>query len=279
MSIRQFRPMTAGTRFRSVSGFDEITRGTPEKSLLEPKKQSGGRNNTGHVTSRYKGGGHKKMYRIIDFKRNKFGVPGKVTEIEYDPNRSARIALVVYADGEKRYILHPKGLEVGATITSGPGSDARLGNALPLAEMPLGTTVHNIELKIGKGGQMARSAGAGVQVVAKEGDYVTLRLRSSEMRLVHGRCLATIGEVGNAEHELISIGKAGKNRWLGKRSRVRGVAKNPVDHPLGGGEGKTSGGRPPVSPWGKPEGRKTRKRKKASNQFIARGRKRGRATK
>jgi large subunit ribosomal protein L2 len=279
MSIRQFRPMTAGTRFRSVSGFDEITRGTPEKSLLEPKKQSGGRNNTGHVTSRYKGGGHKKMYRVIDFKRNKFGVPGKVTEIEYDPNRSARIALVVYADGEKRYILHPKGLEVGATIMSGPGADARLGNALPLAEMPLGTTVHNIELKIGKGGQMARSAGAGVQVVAKEGEYVTLRLRSSEMRLVHGRCLATIGEVGNAEHELISIGKAGKNRWLGKRSKVRGVAKNPVDHPLGGGEGKTSGGRPPVSPWGKPEGRKTRKRKKASNQFIARGRKRGRATK
>ena len=279
MSIRQFRPMTAGTRFRSVSGFDEITRGTPEKSLLEPKKQSGGRNNTGHVTSRYKGGGHKKMYRVIDFKRNKFGVPGKVTEIEYDPNRSARIALVVYADGEKRYILHPKGLEVGATIMSGPGSDARLGNALPLAEMPLGTTVHNIELKIGKGGQMARSAGASVQVVAKEGYYVTLRLRSSEMRLVHGRCLATIGEVGNAEHELISIGKAGKNRWLGKRSKVRGVAKNPVDHPLGGGEGKTSGGRPPVSPWGKPEGRKTRKRKKASNQFIARGRKRGRATK
>jgi large subunit ribosomal protein L2 len=279
MSIRQFRPMTAGTRFRSVSGFDEITRGTPEKSLLEPKKQAGGRNNTGHVTSRYKGGGHKKMYRVIDFKRNKFGVPGKVTEIEYDPNRSARIALVVYADGEKRYILHPKGLEVGATIMSGPGADARLGNALPLAEMPLGTTVHNIELKIGKGGQMARSAGAGVQVVAKEGEYVTLRLRSSEMRLVHGRCLATIGEVGNAEHELISIGKAGKNRWLGKRSKVRGVAKNPVDHPLGGGEGKTSGGRPPVSPWGKPEGRKTRKRKKASNQFIARGRKRGRATK
>jgi len=279
MSIRQFRPMTAGTRFRSVSGFDEITRGTPEKSLLEPKKQSGGRNNTGHVTSRYKGGGHKQMYRRIDFKRDKFGVPGKVTEIEYDPNRSARIALVVYADGEKRYILHPKGLEVGAMIVSGPGADARLGNALPLSEMPLGTTVHNIELKIGKGGQMARTAGAGVQVVAKEGEYVTLRLRSSEMRLVHGRCLATIGEVGNAEHELISIGKAGKNRWLGKRSKVRGVAKNPVDHPLGGGEGKTSGGRPPVSPWGKPEGRKTRKRKKASNQFIARGRKRGRATK
>lgn len=279
MSIRQFRPMTAGTRFRSVSGFDEITRDTPEKSLLEPRKVSGGRNNKGHVTMRYKGGGHKRMYRKVDFKRDKFGVPGRVTEIEYDPNRSARIALVVYADGEKRYILHPKGLEVGATIVSGAGSDARLGNTLPLSEMPLGTTVHNVELKIGKGGQMARTAGAGVQVVAKEGEYVTLRLRSGEMRLVHGRCLATIGEVGNAEHELISIGKAGRNRWLGKRSRVRGVAKNPVDHPLGGGEGKTSGGRPPVSPWGKPEGRKTRKRKKASNQFIVRGRKRGRATK
>jgi large subunit ribosomal protein L2 len=278
MSIRQFRPMTAGTRFRSVSGFDEITRDTPEKSLLEPRKVSGGRNNTGHVTSRYKGGGHKRMYRKIDFRRDKFGVPGKVSEIEYDPNRSARIALVVYADGEKRYILHPKGLEVGSTIVSGPGSDARNGNALPLGEIPLGTTVHNVELKIGKGGQMARSAGAGVQVVAREGDHVTLRLRSSEVRLVHSRCMATIGEVGNAEHELLSVGKAGKNRWLGKRSRVRGVAKNPVDHPLGGGEGKTSGGRPPVSPWGKPEGRKTRKRKKASNKFIVRGRKRGRAT-
>lgn len=278
MSIRQFRPMTAGTRFRSVSGFDEITRDTPEKSLLEPRKVSGGRNNKGHVTMRYKGGGHKRMYRRIDFKRDKFGVPGTVREVEYDPNRSARIALVVYADGEKRYILHPKGLEVGTVIVSGPGSDARNGNALPLGEMPLGTTVHNVELKIGKGGQMARSAGASVQVVAKEGDYVTLRLRSSEVRLVHARCLATIGEVGNAEHELISVGKAGKNRWLGKRSRVRGVAKNPVDHPLGGGEGKTSGGRPPMSPWGKREGRKTRKHKKASNKFIVRGRKRGRAT-
>lgn len=278
MSIRQFRPMTAGTRFRSVSGFDEITRDTPEKSLLEPRKVSGGRNNKGHVTSRYKGGGHKRQYRKVDFKRNKFGVPGKVTEIEYDPNRSARIALVVYADGEKRYVLHPKGLQQGDTIVSGPGSDARLGNALPLAEVPLGTTVHNVELKIGKGGQIARSAGAGVQVVAKEGDYVTLRLRSGEMRLVNGRCMATIGEVGNAEHELLSVGKAGKNRWLGKRSKVRGVAKNPVDHPLGGGEGKSSGGRPPTSPWGKREGRKTRHPKKASNKFIVRGRKRGKAT-
>jgi len=278
MSIRQFRPITAGTRFRSVSGFDEITRGTPEKSLLEPLKSSGGRNNQGHVTMRYIGGGHKRQYRRIDFKRNKFGIPAKVTEIEYDPNRSARIALLVYADGEKRYILHPKGLKQGDTVISGPGSDARNGNALPLGEIPLGSAVHCIELKIGKGGQMCRSAGASAQVVAKEGDYVTLRLKSSEMRRIHSRCLATIGEIGNAEHELLSIGKAGKNRWLGKRSKVRGVAKNPVDHPLGGGEGKTSGGRPPVSPWGKPEGRKTRHPKKASNQFVVRGRKRGKAT-
>jgi len=278
MSIRQFRPMTAGTRFRSVSGFDEITRSTPEKSLLEKKKVSGGRNNKGHVTMRYKGGGHKKMYRRVDFKRDKFGIPARVAEIEYDPNRSARLALLVYADGEKRYILHPKGLEQGATVVSGPGSDARIGNTLPLGEMPLGTTVHNIELKIGKGGQVCRSAGTSAQVVAKEGDYVTLRMRSTEVRLVHSRCLATIGEVGNSEHELLSLGKAGKSRWLGKRPRVRGVAKNPVDHPLGGGEGKTSGGRPPVSPWGKPEGRKTRKRKKGSNQYIVRGRKRGKAT-
>ena len=278
MSIRQFRPMTAGTRFRSVSGFDEITRSTPEKSLLEKKKVSGGRNNKGHVTMRYKGGGHKKMYRLVDFKRDKFGIPARVAEIEYDPNRSARIALLVYADGEKRYILHPKGLEQGATVVSGPGSDTRVGNAVPLGEMPLGTTVHNIELKIGKGGRVCRSAGTSAQVVAKEGDYVTLRMRSTEVRLVHARCLATIGEVGNSEHELLSLGKAGKSRWLGKRPRVRGVAKNPVDHPLGGGEGKTSGGRPPVSPWGKPEGRKTRKSKKSSNQYIVRGRKRGKAT-
>ncbi|MFZ5624478.1 MAG: 50S ribosomal protein L2 [Gemmatimonadota bacterium] len=278
MSIRQFRPMTAGTRFRSVSGFDEITRSTPEKSLLEPKKRSGGRNNLGHVTARYKGGGHKRMYRRIDFKRNKFGIPGRVAEIEYDPNRTARIALIVYADGEKRYILHPKGLQRGDTVISGPGSDSRTGNALPLAEIPLGTMVHNVELKIGKGGQLCRTAGASAQVVAKEGEYVTLRLRSSEMRLVHGKCLATVGEVGNAEHELLSVGKAGKSRWLGKRPKVRGVAKNPVDHPLGGGEGKSSGGRPPVSPWGKPEGRKTRWRKKPSNKYIVRGRKRGKAT-
>lgn len=279
MSIRQFRPMTAATRFRSVSGFDEITRSTPEKSLLEPLPKSGGRNNKGHITVRRRGGGHKRMYRRIDFKRDKFGIPARVAEIEYDPNRTARIALLVYADGEKRYILHPKGLQQGDTVISGPGSDPRPGNALPLAEIPLGTTIHNVELKIGKGGQIARTAGSSVQVVAKEGDYVTLRLKSTEMRLVHARCLATIGEVGNSEHELLSVGKAGKSRWLGKRPKVRGVAMNPVDHPLGGGEGKSSGGRPPVTPWGKPEGVKTRKRKKASTRLIVRGRKRGKATK
>jgi large subunit ribosomal protein L2 len=278
MSIRKFRPMTAGTRFRSVAGFDEITRATPEKSLLEPKTRSGGRNNHGHLTSRHRGGGHKQQYRVIDFKRDKHGIPGRVAEIEYDPNRTARIALIVYADGEKRYILHPKGLQQGDTVISGPGSDTRLGNALPLGEMPLATTVHNVELKIGKGGQMIRGAGTSAQVAAKEGDYVTLRLRSTEMRRVHARCMATVGEVGNSEHELLSVGKAGKSRWLGKRPKVRGVAMNPVDHPLGGGEGKSSGGRPPTSPWGKREGMKTRHKKKASSKHIVRGRKRGKAT-
>ena len=278
MSIRQFRPMTAATRYKSVSGFDEITRSKPEKSLLEPIKKSGGRNNKGHLTMRHLGGGHKQMYRKIDFRREKFGIPARVAEIEYDPNRTARIALLVYADGEKRYILHPKGLNQGDTVISGPGQEPRTGNAIPLSEVPLGMNVHCIELKIGKGGQMARSAGSFAQVVAREGGYVTLRLRSSEMRMVLGRCLATLGEVGNSEHELISVGKAGKTRWLGRRPRVRGVAMNPVDHPLGGGEGKTSGGRPPMTPWGKPEGVKTRKRKKGSNRLIVRGRKRGKAT-
>ena len=278
MGIRQFKPVTPGTRFRSVADFAEITRTTPEKSLLEPLKRSGGRNNKGHVTMRYISGGHKKMYRKIDWKRNKFGVPGRVDSIEYDPNRSARIALIVYADGEKRYIIWPKGLSVGDTVLSGPGVDPRVGNAIPLGEMPLGETVHCVELKIGKGAQMIRSAGTSAQVVAKEGDYVTLRLRSTETRRVHAKCLAMIGEVGNSDHELLSMGKAGKTRWLGRKGRVRGVAKNPVDHPLGGGEGKTSGGRPPVSPWGKPEGRKTRRPKKASQQYVVRGRKRGKAT-
>jgi len=278
MGIRQFRPVTPGTRFRIISDFEEITKKEPEESLLEPLRSQGGRNNQGHVTTRYKGGGHKQMYRRVDFRRDKFGIPGKVAAIEYDPNRSARLALVQYADGEKRYILQPAGLKVGDAVASGPGADIRLGNAVPLGEIPLGTTVHNVELKPGRGGQMARSAGAGAQVVAKEGAMVTLKLMSGEVRLVRGVCLATIGQVGHLEHELESIGKAGKSRWLGKRSKVRGVAKNPVDHPLGGGEGKSSGGRPPVSPWGKPEGVKTRHKKKASTKLIIRGRKRGKAT-
>jgi large subunit ribosomal protein L2 len=275
MGIRQFRPITKGTRFRTVSDFSEITRTKPEKSLLAPLTKSGGRDNHGHISMRRRGGGHKRRYRIIDFKRGKFGVPATVREIEYDPNRSARIALVEYADGEKRYILHPRGLSVGDTVVSGPGSDIRLGNAIPLKEVPLGTDVHNIELKIGKGGQLARSAGMSCQVVAKEGDYVTLRMGSTEVRQVHGNCLATIGEVGNQEHELISWGKAGKTRWKGRRPKVRGEVMNPVDHPHGG---RTRGGRNVVSPWGKKEGTKTRNTKKSSQRLIVRGRKRGKAT-
>jgi large subunit ribosomal protein L2 len=275
MGIRQFKPVTKGTRFRSVSDFSDITRTTPEKSLTEPLKKSGGRDNHGHISMRRIGGGHKRKYRIIDFKRNKHGVPATVREIEYDPNRSARIALVEYTDGEKRYILQPKGLSVGDTVVSGPGSDVRIGNTLPLREVPLGTAVHNIELKIAKGGQLARSAGASAQVMAKEGDYVTLRLRSTEVRLIHGNCLATIGEVGNSEHEQQSLGKAGKSRHLGRRPKVRGEVMNPVDHPHGG---RTRGGRNVVSPWGKKEGTKTRNRKKSSTRMIVRGRKRGKAT-
>jgi large subunit ribosomal protein L2 len=275
MPIRQFKPVTKSSRFRSVADFSEITRTTPEKSLLEPIKKSGGRDNHGHISMRRIGGGHKRKYRIIDFKRNRLGQPATVREIEYDPNRSARIALVEYADGEKRYILHPKGLKVGDVIASGPGTDVRLGNALPLGEIPLGTDVHNIELKIGKGGQVCRSAGMSAQVMAKEGEYVTLRMPSTEVRLVHQRCLATIGEVGNAEHELESWGKAGKSRWMGQRPKVRGEVMNPVDHPHGG---RTRGGRNVVSPWGKKEGVKTRNKKKSSTRMIVRGRKRGKAT-
>lgn len=279
MGIRKFRPMTAGTRFRSVSDFAEITRDTPERSLVETLRKTGGRNSDGHVTSRHRGGGHKRRYRRIDFKRGKHGIPARVAEIEYDPNRSANIALVVYGDGEKRYILHPKGLAVGDTVVAGPGSDIRIGNALPLGEVPLGMTVHNVELRAGKGGQICRSAGTGAQVVAKEGFYVTVKLRSGEMRMIRHECMATVGEVGNSDHELQKIGKAGKARWLGRRPKVRGVAMNPVDHPLGGGEGRSSGGRHPVTPWGKPEGKKTRHRKKRSTKLIVRGRKRGKATK
>lgn len=279
MGIRKFRPMTAGTRFRSVSDFDSITESEPERSLVEGLNQKAGRNSNGHITMRRRGGGHKRRYRRVDFKRGKAGVPATVKTVEYDPNRTSRIALLVYADGEKRYIVHPKGLSVGDKVVSGPGSEVRTGNALPLAEVPLGTTVHCIELRAGKGAQMCRSAGTGAQVVAKEGDHVTLKLRSGEMRMVRRECSATIGEVGNSDHELLKIGKAGKVRWLGRRPKVRGVAMNPVDHPLGGGEGRTSGGRHPVSPWGKPEGKKTRHRKKHSTKLIVRGRKRGRATK
>ncbi|MYA33158.1 MAG: 50S ribosomal protein L2 [Gemmatimonadales bacterium] len=279
MPIRKFKPVTPASRYRSVSTFEEITRSEPEKSLTEGLPKKSGRNHHGHITSRRRGGGHKRRYRRIDFKRRKDGVPGVIAEIEYDPNRSARIALIHYADGEKRYILHPRGLGVGDTILSGSGIDPNVGNCLPLREVPLGTVVHGVELMPGKGAQLARSAGASVQVVAKERGTVTLRLPSTEMRMVPESCRATVGQVGNVDHELIRAGKAGRARWKGRRPRVRGVAMNPVDHPLGGGEGRSSGGRPPVSPWGKPEGRKTRKKHKPSDKLIVRGRKRGKATK
>jgi large subunit ribosomal protein L2 len=268
MGIKKLKPVTPGTRFRSNSTFEEITRSTPEKSLTVSLKKSGGRNNLGRVTTRFIGGGHKRRYRIIDFKRNKHGIPAKVFSIEYDPNRSSRIALLHYADGEKRYIIAPEGLKVGDTIGSGPGSDIIIGNALPLREIPLGSFVHNVELKPGKGGQLGRSAGSSIQVMAKEGDFAQLKMPSGEVRMVKLDCIATYGVVGNAEQENISLGKAGRNRWLGKRPHVRGVAMNPVDHPMGGGEGKTSGGGHPVSPWGqKAKGLKTRKHKKESNKF------------
>ncbi|MCP4290881.1 MAG: 50S ribosomal protein L2 [bacterium] len=273
MAIRKLRPVTPTQRFRTVADFSEVTRTEPEKSLLEPLKKSGGRNNRGRITVRHRGGGHKRRYRKIDFKRTKHGIPAKVFSVEYDPNRSARICLLHFADGEKRYIIWPKGLQVGDPVISGPEASFEVGNALPLSRIPLGTLVHNIELNIGKGGQMARSAGSFAQVMAKEGNYVTLRLPSGEVRMVHTKCYATIGEVGNAEHENIVSGKAGRSRWLGRRPHVRGVAMNPVDHPHGGGEGRTSGGRHPVSPWGqKAKGLKTRS-KKPSDAFIVRRRK------
>lgn len=274
MGIKKFRPTTPGTRFRSVSTFEEVTKTTPEKSLLKPLKKSGGRNNHGRITQRFVGGGHKRRYRVIDFKRNKDGVPAKVFAIEYDPNRTCRIALLHYADGEKRYILCPDGLKVGDVVTSGTGSDIKVGNALQIKELPLGSFIHNVELKPGKGGQLGRSAGCSLQLMAKEGDYAQLKMPSGEVRLVRVDCMATYGVVGNSEQENLSMGKAGRTRWLNRRPHVRGVAMNPVDHPMGGGEGKTSGGGHPVSPWGqKAKGLKTRKRKKVSNKHIIKRRK------
>ena len=271
MAIRSRKPTSPGRRFQTSSDFAEITKSTPERTLVSPLTKSGGRNVHGRKTARHRGGGHKRQYRLIDFKRVKDGVTAKVAAIEYDPNRTCRIALLHYADGEKAYILAPKGLNVGAHVSSGQGADIKPGNALPLRFIPVGTTVHNVELRPGQGGKIARSAGMAVQLVAKEGEYATLRMPSTEMRRVMIDCRATIGEVGNSEHELVKIGKAGRNRWKGKRPQTRGVAMNPVDHPLGGGEGRTSGGRPAVSPWGKPEGR-TRNKKKASQQLIVRRR-------
>jgi large subunit ribosomal protein L2 len=271
MAIRKRKPTSAGRRFQTVSDFAEITKDRPERSLIAPKSKTGGRNSYGRMTSRHRGGGHKQQYRIIDFKRTKDGVPAKVAAIEYDPNRNARIALLHYRDGEKRYIIAPAGIQVGDMLQSGQGADIRPGNALPLRYIPVGTVVHNVELKPGAGAKLGRGAGAAIQLVAKEGQFATIRLPSTEMRRVPIDARATVGSVGNAEASLISIGKAGRNRWKGKRPHVRGVAMNPVDHPLGGGEGKTSGGRHPVSPWGKPEGR-TRKKGKASDQMIVRRR-------
>lgn len=275
MGIRVRKPTSPGRRFQTVSDFSDITASSPERSLLAKKHSSGGRNNRGRKTARHRGGGHKQRYRIIDFHRNKDGVPATVATIEYDPNRNARIALLHYHDGEKRYILAPAGLEVGDKLSNGQSAEIRVGNALPLRYIPVGSTVHNVELKPGAGGRMARSAGASVQVVAKEGAYATLRLPSSEMRRVPIDCRATVGSVGNAEADLVKIGKAGRNRWKGVRPQTRGVAMNPVDHPLGGGEGKTSGGRHPVSPWGKPEGRTRKKNKKSNDMIIRRRRTRG----
>jgi large subunit ribosomal protein L2 len=268
MPIRKYKPTSAGRRFQSVQTFDEITESKPHKPLVEPLHRSGGRNNRGELTAWWRGGGHKRNYRVIDFRRDKLDIPGKVATVEYDPNRTARIALITYADGEKRYILHPVGLKVGDTVIAGANVDILPGNCLPLKNVPLGTQLHNVELKPGKGGQIARSAGSAVQLVAKEGEYASVKMPSGEIRLINVECYATVGQVGNIDHENVSIGKAGRSRWLGKRPHVRGVAMNPVDHPLGGGEGKTSGGRHPVSPWGQPtKGYKTR-RNKRSDRFI-----------
>jgi len=273
MPLKKYKPITPTLRFRMTPTFEEITKTEPEKSLLEPIRKTGGRNNLGRITIRHRGGGHKRHYRIIDFKRDKDGIPARVDSVQYDPNRSAYIALLVYMDGEKRYILWPQGLKVGETVMSGEDAEIKIGNCLPLEKIPLGTFVHNIELKIGKGGQLARSAGTYAQILAKEGNYAHLKLPSGEVRLVHLRCRATIGQVGNLDHENVVLGKAGAKRWMGIRPHVRGVAMNPIDHPMGGGEGKSSGGRHPTSPWGwKTKGMKTRKRK-PSDKYIVRRRK------
>ncbi|HHY20130.1 MAG TPA: 50S ribosomal protein L2 [Firmicutes bacterium] len=274
MGVKSFKPTSPGRRFMLVSGFSEVTTDKPEKSLLQPLQPKGGRNAEGRITARHRGGGHKRKYRIIDFKRDKDGIPARVATIEYDPNRSARIALLNYADGEKRYIIQPAGLKVGDIVVSGPDADIKPGNALPLANIPVGTVIHNIELQPGKGAQMVRSAGTGAQLMAKENGYATIRLPSGEMRMVLETCRATVGQVGNLEHENITIGKAGRNRWLGIRPQTRGVAMNPVDHPHGGGEGRAPiGHASPLTPWGKPTlGYRTRKRKKSDRLIVRRRR-------
>ena len=274
MAIKKFKPTSEGRRFMTISDFAEITSTQPEKSLVVALSKKGGRNNRGRITVRRRGGGHKRRYRLIDFKRDKAEVPGTVATIEYDPNRSANIALIKYADGEKRYILHPHGLQVGDTVVASDEADIKPGNAMRLSAVPLGTWVHNIELQIGHGGQMCRSAGTYAQLMAKDGGYALLRLPSGELRQVHLECKASIGQVGNLQHENLTIGKAGRSRWLGRRPKVRGAAMNPIDHPHGGGEGRTTGGRHPVTPWGKPtKGYKTRSKKKPSNKFIVKRRK------
>lgn len=272
MPIRKYKPTSPGRRGMSVSTFEELTTGnTPERSLLRPLKKSGGRNNRGRITVRHRGGGHKRRYRIIDFKRNKIGVPGRIATIEYDPNRNARISLVIYADGEKRYIISPNTISVGDTVMSGPEAEIRVGNTLPLRNIPLGSIVHCVELKAGKGAQLARAAGTSVVLAAKDDNYAQIRLRSGEIRKVRLECMATMGEVGNGDHRHIQLGKAGRKRWLGIRPTVRGVAMNPVDHPHGGGEGKTSGGRHPVTPWGKPtKGHRTRRNKRTDPMRVRR---------
>jgi large subunit ribosomal protein L2 len=279
MPVRKPKPTSPGMRFVSYPDFAEITRDHPEKSLVEGLTKSGGRNARGRKTSRHRGGGAKRLYRKIDFKRRKDGVPAKVAHIEYDPNRTAYIALLHYADGEKRYILAPQGLKVGATVSSGPGSEIAAGNSLALKDMPTGTVVHNVELQPGRGGQMGRSAGTSIQLLAKDGDMATLRLPSGEMRMVRAECRATVGSIGNSEHQNVTIGKAGRKRHMGVRPQTRGVAMNPVDHPHGGGEGSTTAGRHPVTPWGVPTlGYRTRKKNKASDRYIVRGRKRGKSS-